>query len=168
MLKTPHGKVQTPALMPEYLNLPEATADRVRDGWYNTGDILRHDENGFFFFVGRADDMFVCGGENVYPGEVEKMLERHPGVAQAAVVPVADALKGQIPIAFVVPAPGETPTPDDLKAFSLREGPAYRHPRAFVLVGELPLAGTHKIDRNTLLERAKAIGEALGRDREDS
>ena len=57
---------------------------------------------GFYYFTGRADDMFVCGGENVYPGEIEKMLERHPAVLQAAVVPVPDEIKGEIPIAFVV------------------------------------------------------------------
>ena len=59
--------------------------------------------DGFHYFVGRADDMFVCGGENIYPGDVERMLERHPDIAQAAVVPVDDEIKGQKPVAFVVP-----------------------------------------------------------------
>ena len=76
------------ALMTHYHKLPEVTAKAMTpDGYYRTGDVFRRDDNGFFFFVGRADDMFVCGGENIYPGEVEKMLERHPGIHQAAVVP---------------------------------------------------------------------------------
>src|SRR5262249_40999060 len=95
------------ALMTHYHKLPEATAKAMtRDGYYRTGDVFRRDGNGFFYFVGRADDMFVCGGENIYPGEVEKMLERHPGIHQAAVLPVPDELKGHKPIAFVVRTPG--------------------------------------------------------------
>ncbi len=91
------------ALMHGYLNLPQATASRMRDGWYLTGDVMRRDADGFYYFVGRADDMFVCGGENIYPGEIEKMLERNAAVAQAIVVPAPDDIKGQIPIAFIVP-----------------------------------------------------------------
>lgn len=157
-------EVQTPALLHGYLNQPDVTAERLKDGWYATGDLMRRDAQGFFYFVGRADDMFVCGGENVYPGEIEKMLERHPGVLQAAVVAVPDDIKGQIPIAFVVPARKIAPSPAELKAFALREGPAYSHPRAFVLVDELPLAGTHKIDKKPLLRRALELAPNLGRD----
>ncbi len=158
-------EVRTPALLDGYLNLPQATAERLRDGWYVTGDLMRRDADGFYYFLGRADDMFVCSGENVYPAEVEKMLERHPDVLQAAVVAVPDEIKGHIPIAFVVPANGAALSPSDLKAFSLREGPAYSHPRAFVVVDELPIAGTHKIDKRPLLERAKTLAPALGRNR---
>lgn len=158
-------EVRTPALLDGYLNLPQATAERLRDGWYVTGDLMRRDSDGFYYFLGRADDMFVCGGENVYPAEVERMLERHPDVLQAAVVAVPDEIKGHIPIAFVVPANGAALSPTELKAFSLREGPAYSHPRAFVVVDDLPIAGTHKIDKRPLLERAKALTPALGRNR---
>lgn len=156
-------EMKTPATLGGYLNLPEATAERIRDGWYASGDIMRRDADGFFYFVGRADDMFVCGGENVYPGEVEKLIERHPDVMQTAVVPVPDEIKGQIPIAFVVPAPGRMPDFDELKTFCLAHGPAYSHPRAFELVDVLPVAGTHKIDKRQLEARAREIGKALGR-----
>ena len=81
-----------PMLMNGYHNLPDRTAEAVRDGWYRSGDIMRRDENGFHWFVGRADDMFVVGGENVWPGEVERILERMPGVHQALVVPVPDEI----------------------------------------------------------------------------
>src|SRR5436305_10250076 len=95
------------ALMTRYHKLPEVTAKAMTaDGYYRTGDVFRRDADGFFFFVGRADDMFVCGGENIYPGEVEKMLERHPAIHQAAVIAVPDELKGHKPVAFVVRSGG--------------------------------------------------------------
>jgi acyl-CoA synthetase (AMP-forming)/AMP-acid ligase II len=147
-------QIRTPALMTGYLNREADTRKRLVDGWYDTGDVMRRDKDGFFFFVGRADDMFQCGGENVYPGEVEKLLGRHPDVAQVCVVPVADAIKYQLPVAFVVPRPGATPTEDALRRFALDNGPAYAHPRAVWFVEELPLAGTNKIDRKALVERA--------------
>ncbi|MDP2329547.1 MAG: class I adenylate-forming enzyme family protein [Reyranella sp.] len=148
--------IRTPALMTGYLNREADTKKRLIDGWYDTGDVMRRDENGFVFFVGRADDMFQCGGENVYPGEVEKLLGRHPDVAQACVVPVPDEIKYQLPVAFVVPKPGAKPTEDALRRFALDNGPAYAHPRAIWFVDELPLAGTNKIDRKTLVDRAVA------------
>ena len=100
--------------------------------------------------------MFQCGGENVYPGEVEKILGRHPDVAQACVVPVADEIKYQLPVAFVVPRPGVKPSVDALRRHALDNGPAYAHPRAVWFVDELPLAGTNKIDRKALIDRAAA------------
>jgi long-chain acyl-CoA synthetase len=143
-------------LMPGYLNLPEATAKRVNNGWYNSSDVMRRDAEGFFFFVGRDDDMFVCGGENIYPGEVEKLLERDPDVLQCAVVPLADEIKGQLPVAFVVPTPGRAPTADAIKAFALANAPAYMHPRFVAFVDHLPLAGTNKVDRKALIATAAA------------
>ncbi len=145
------------AVMPGYLNLPAETAKRMVDGWYDTGDVMRRDADGFFFFVGRADDMFTCGGENVYPGAVEKMLERHPAILQAAVVPVDDAVKHQVPAAFVVVKPGAALTVDEVKRFALDNGPAYQHPRFVELVASLPLSGTNKIDKHALAARAAAF-----------
>ncbi|MDQ6639302.1 MAG: acyl--CoA ligase [Pseudomonadota bacterium] len=143
-------------LMPGYLNQPETTAKRVTDGWYNSSDVMRRDADGFFFFVGRDDDMFVCGGENIYPGEVEKLLERHPAVLQCAVVPLADEIKGQLPVAFIVPAAATTPTVDAIKEFALAHAPAYMHPRFVAFVDHLPLAGTNKVDRKALIATAAA------------
>ncbi len=151
-----HGVLHTrnPGVMLGYHNLPEETARRLRDGWFDTGDICRRDADGFYYFVGRADDMFVCGGENIYPGEVEAMLERHPEILQAAVVPVDHELKGQVPMAFVVPRPGARVTEQQVKEWALARGPAYQHPRQVAIVTELPLAGTNKIDRAALKARA--------------
>lgn len=155
--------LRTQALMRGYLNLPRATADRMRDGWYVTGDVMRRDAQGFYFFVGRSDDMFVCGGENIYPGEVEKLLERHEAVAQAIVVPAPDDIKGQIPVAFIVPRPGMTPSADEIKQYALKEGPAFAHPRFVEFMRSLPVSGTHKIDRTALTAEAQRLARAAGR-----
>jgi long-chain acyl-CoA synthetase len=155
--------LRTPALTQGYLNLPQASAARMRDGWYLTGDVLRRDDDGFYFFVGRADDMFVCGGENIYPGEIEKMLEQHPEVAQAIVVAAPDDIKGQIPVAFIVPRPGTNPSADAVKQYSLRAGPAYAHPRFVEFMAALPVSGTHKIDRSALTDAALRIVRLAGR-----
>jgi acyl-CoA synthetase (AMP-forming)/AMP-acid ligase II len=138
------------------------TGAKLHDGWYDTGDVMRRDGSGFYYFTGRADDMFVCGGENVYPGEIEKMLERHPAVLQAAVVAVPDEIKGEIPIAFVV-LKERGVSPEELKRFALESGPAYSHPRAFVVVDELPVATTHKLDKRPLQAQALAAAKALKR-----
>jgi acyl-CoA synthetase (AMP-forming)/AMP-acid ligase II len=151
-------ELRTPALMPGYHNLPERTAQvMTEDGYYVTGDVMRRDADGFYYFVGRADDMFVCGGENIQPGEVETMLERHPGIAQACVVPVDDEIRGQKPVAFVVTASGARLAEQDVKDWALRHAPAYQHPRHVQFVDELPLAGTNKIDRKALVARAASL-----------
>ncbi|HUN75667.1 MAG TPA: class I adenylate-forming enzyme family protein [Steroidobacteraceae bacterium] len=155
--------LRTPALMSGYLNLPEVTAEKMRDGWYITGDIMRRDASGFFYFVGRADDMFVCGGENIYPGEVEKLLEHHPSVAQALVVPASDDIKGQIPVAFIVRRHGTHATAEDIKQYALENGPAYAHPRFVEFLDQLPLSGTHKIDRSALVKEAARLARVAGR-----
>jgi acyl-CoA synthetase (AMP-forming)/AMP-acid ligase II len=141
------------ALMTHYHKLPEVTARAMTaDGYYRTGDVFRRDDNGFFFFVGRADDMFVCGGENIYPGEVEKMLERHPAIHQAAVIPIPDELKGHKPIAFVVRADGAALDEQAVKSYALANAPAYQHPRQVIFIDEMPLAGTNKIDKRVLAQ----------------
>ena len=149
------------ALMTHYHKLPEVTAKAMTpDGYYRTGDVFRRDDNGFFFFVGRADDMFVCGGENIYPGEVEKMLERHPGIHQAAVIPIPDELKGHKPIAFVVRANGADLDEQAVKSYALANAPAYQHPRQVIFIDEMPLAGTNKIDKRVLAKQIPTGGES--------
>ena len=146
--------VKAPSMMTGYLNLPELTEQKLRNGWFNTGDLFERDENGFFFFKGRADDMFVCSGENVYPGEVEQAIESSHKVVQAAVVPVADAIRGQMPVAFVVAADSpvsERELQDHVKAHAA----PYLYPRRVWFVDSLPLASTTKIDRRELMRRAE-------------
>ncbi len=142
---------RTPAVMKGYLNLPDETRKVLTsDGWFVSGDVVRRDGAGAYWFVGRSDDMFVCGGENIYPGEVEQMLEKHPAIAQACVVPVPDEIRGQKPVAFVVARAGSQLTEDLVKQYALQHAPAYQHPRQVIFVEKLPLAGTNKIDRRAL------------------
>jgi acyl-CoA synthetase (AMP-forming)/AMP-acid ligase II len=143
-------EMKCPALMNGYHNRPEVNPPFTADGFYITGDVFRRDADGFHYFIGRSDDMFVSGGENIYPADVERMLERHPDVAQAAVVPIDDELKGQKPVAFVVAKPGRSPSEDEIKRFALANAPAYAHPRFVWFVDELPLASSNKIDRTLL------------------
>jgi long-chain acyl-CoA synthetase len=148
-------EMQCPALMNGYHNRPQLEPPFTADGFYITGDVFRRDRDGFHYFIGRTDDMFVSGGENIYPADVERTLERHPAVAQAAVVPVDDEIKGQKPVAFVVRRPGHTPSADDVKRFALANAPAYAHPRFVWFVDELPLASTNKLDRAALRRLAR-------------
>lgn len=150
---------KTPAVTPGYLNLPDRTAEvMTADGWYKSGDVFRRDPaDGAYYFVGRVDDMFNCGGENIYPAEVEAVLVAHPGVEQACVVPVPDEIKGMKPVAFVVATPGTEVDAAALKRFALDNAPAYQHPRMVVFMDELPLAGPGKVDRKGLAEKAREL-----------
>ena len=149
--------MKSPMRMEGYHKLAQKTADVMQDGWYCSGDIARRDEHGFFYFLGRADDMFVVGGENVWPGEVERLIERCPGVHQATVVPVPDEIKGSLPFAFVVRQGGARVSEAQIKAFAIANGPAYAHPRLVEFRDEIPLAATNKPDRNRMLREAEAI-----------
>ncbi len=94
--------VRNPGVTPGYHNLPKVNAERLNDGWLRTGDLFHRDAEGFLYFRGRVDDMFNCGGENVYPIEVEDLLMRHPAVAEVSVVALPHAIKGEAPVAMVV------------------------------------------------------------------
>jgi acyl-CoA synthetase (AMP-forming)/AMP-acid ligase II len=146
---------RTPATMKGYLNLPEKSREVLTpDGWYISGDVFRRDSSGAYYFVGRDDDMFNCGGENIYPGEVEQMLERHPDIVQACVVPIADEIKGEKPVAFIVRREGAQLSEDEVKRFALANAPAYQHPRRVIFTDQLPLASTNKVDRKVLARLA--------------
>ncbi len=148
-------EMKSPATMLGYHNRPDVPAPIAPDGFYVTGDVFRRDADGFHYFVGRSDDMFVSGGENIYPADVERLLEKHPGVAQAAVIPVDDAIKGTKPVAFVIAKRGHTVTDDEIKRFALANAPAYQHPRFVWFVDDLPLASTNKVDRAALRRLAE-------------
>jgi acyl-CoA synthetase (AMP-forming)/AMP-acid ligase II len=148
-------EMKCPALMLGYHNRPDVAPPLTPDGYYITGDVFRRDADGFHYFVGRVDDMFVSGGENIYPADVERMLERHPDIAQAAVVPIDDDIKGQKPVAFVIKKPGRALDGEAVKRFALANAPAYQHPRFVWFVDELPLASTNKLDRVALQAMAQ-------------
>ena len=133
-----------------YHKRPEVTREKLVDGWLRTGDVFRRDSERFYYFKSRVDDMFSCGGENIYPKEVEDLLFRHPAVANAVVAPVPHAVKGYVPAALVVLKRGANATSADIKDYCLQNGPKYAHPRFVQIIGEkqMPLNGAGKIDRN--------------------
>jgi acyl-CoA synthetase (AMP-forming)/AMP-acid ligase II len=147
---------RNPGLAAGYWKLPEVTAAKFRDGWLRTGDLMRRDGDGYYYFVGRQDDMINVAGENVYPKEVEDILLRHPNLREACVVPAPHDVKGVVPVAFVVERePGRT-TEEEVKRFCLEHGAPYAHPRRVVFLDALPLGGTGKLDRAALRARARA------------
>jgi len=146
--------VRNPGVAAGYYKLPEITAAKIQDGWLATGDLMRRDEDNYFYFVGRADDMINVGGENVYPKEVEEIIVRHLGVRDVAVVPVPHPTKGAVPVAFVVPHEPGSLTEGEIKSFFFERGPAYAHPRWVFFRESLPLSGTGKLDRLTLQQIA--------------
>jgi long-chain acyl-CoA synthetase len=157
-------EMKCPALMLGYHSRPDLPPPITADGFYRTGDVFRRDGDGFHYFLGRTDDMFVSSGENIYPGDVERMLERHPAVAQACVVPIDDDIKGHKPVAFIIAKAGQKADAEDIKRFALANAPAYQHPRFVWTVDHLPLSTTNKIDRAALkqeaAQRVAAISQA--------
>lgn len=151
--------LRSPAISPGYDGDPEQNAARFVQGWLRTDDVLRRDEDGFYYFRGRADDMFVVGGENVYPAEVETLIGSHPLVRQAAVVPIPHEIKGAVPLVFVVPYQDGSVSAEEIKDYALRNGPSHLHPRQIVFLDAMPLTGTGKIDYAAL--RTRAVGVAI-------
>ena len=149
---------RNPGLAKGYWKLPEATARKFRDGWLATGDLMRRDADGYYYFVGRRDDMINVSGENVYPKEVEDILLQHPNLRDACVVPAPHGVKGEVPVAFVVARDASLTSEDDVRKFFLERGAPYAHPRKVVFLDALPLGGTGKIDRGALKARAREVG----------
>jgi len=141
-----------PVVCAGYWNNPEATAKSIQHGWFSTGDVLSRDREGFFYVRGRLKEMFISGGENVYPAEVESAIQQHPSVALAAVVGVPDARWGEVGRAFVELHPGATLDTADLKA-ALRDRLArFKIPKHVDITqsGGLPRTGSGKLDKKTL------------------
>ncbi len=153
---------RNPGLAKGYWKLPEVTASKLRDGWLSSGDLLRRDADGYYYFVGRKDDMMNVAGENVYPKEVEDILLRHPNLRDACVVPAPHGTKGVVPVAFVVEREKGRTSEEDVKHFFLEHGAPYAHPRRVVFLDALPLGGTGKLDRSALRARAGELDPTRG------
>ncbi len=153
--------VRSPAVLAGYNNRPELNKERLTDGWLHTNDIFHKDKDGFFFFKGRTDDQFSCGGENIQPKEVELLLVQHPSVIDAVVVPIKHEVKGLAPAALVTQRPDRPTDEVNIKNFCLEYGPAYAHPRRVICIDNLPIGGTGKVDRKLakeIVEQAIASG----------
>jgi acyl-CoA synthetase (AMP-forming)/AMP-acid ligase II len=149
-------------MMRGYWRDPELTATVIdEDGWLHTGDLGFLGEDGNLRLVGRLKDMYIRGGYNVYPAEVESVLTDHPAVGRAAVVGAPDAGLGEVGVAFVVPAPGADPgalTRDALRAWCRARIADYKAPDRVVLVEDLPATSMLKIDKRALSARAAEQG----------
>ncbi len=149
--------VRTRYLMQGYYRDPEATARAIdAEGWFHTGDagILR--EDGHLRFVGRYKDMIKVGGENVDPTEIESYLSTYPGVSQSAVVSYPDPRLGEVPVVFVLAAPGATVAPDTLIAFCRGRIASFKIPRHVFVVDELPMTSSGKVQKARLRDEARA------------
>lgn len=144
--------IRGPHVTPGYWNNPEATAASIVDGWLQTGDLGRQDEEGYYFIVGRLKDMFISGGENVYPAEIESVMHGHPAVAEAALIAVPDPKWGEVGRAIVVLKRGAMLSEADLRAHCRQRLAGYKVPKSVVFVDGLPKTGAGKIDKPTLIE----------------
>ena len=149
--------IRGPNITPGYWNRPDATADAIRaDGWLHSGDVARCDEDGQYFIVDRSKDMYISGGENVYPAEVEKVLEQHPAIAEVAVVGMADERWGEVGKAYYgVHAGQDAPDPEALRAFCREQLAGYKVPKAFEQVDALPRNALGKVTKQELRDDAK-------------
>jgi long-chain acyl-CoA synthetase len=136
--------------MKGYFKDPETTAKRIKDGWYHTRDLGRFDEEGYLYILGRADDMIISGGLNVYPSEVETALLNHPKVQEVAAVGIPDAKRGQVIRAIVVLKHGETATRREILSFCKERLASFKIPRQLEFKETLPKSSTGKIVKRQL------------------
>lgn len=144
-----------------YWNNPQATSAALdAEGWFHTGDLARRDEEGFFYIAGRAKDMLISGGVNIYPAEIEGELLQHPAVQDAAVVGVPHPTWGEVGVAFVVLRPQRSATPDELAEFLAGRLAKYKVPREFQFVESLPRTPYGKVVKGELRGKYKALRPA--------
>ncbi|MBU2645265.1 AMP-binding protein [bacterium] len=143
-----------PSVMKGYYNLPDKTAEAMRSGWLHTGDVGYLDEDGYLFVVDRVKDMIIRGGENIYPAELEDILYRFPGVAEAAVVGTPDPVYGENIVAFVVPGHGASLNEKDIIEFMRTQTSSFKTPGTVYFVDSLPKSPIGKILRRELRQQA--------------
>jgi len=153
--------VRGPAVFAGYHNNPEANAKALKDGWFHTGDLGRLDAQGFLYITGRASDMYISGGSNVYPREAEEVLLTHPAVAEVAVLGVPDPEWGETGVAVVVLAAGAGATADELLAFLQGKLARYKHPRRLFFWDELPKSGYGKVPKHLIRQQLFERGDLV-------
>ncbi|TMD95033.1 MAG: AMP-dependent synthetase, partial [Chloroflexi bacterium] len=150
-------------VMAGYYNMPEATAEAIdAEGWLHTGDLASMDERGYCRIEGRLKDMIIRGGENIYPREIEELLFTHPAVGDVAVVGVPDPKWGEEIAAFVRPAPGTSPTADELFAFVRAHLAPYKAPKRWIFCDSFPTTPSGKVQKNVLRARLNEGGSGGG------
>ena len=144
--------IKGPTLMSGYWNRPDLTAETIRDGWLYTGDLAKSDEEGYIYVVDRERDMYVSGGENVYPAEIEKVLFTHPKILDVGVVGVPDGKWGEVGKAYIVLKSGETMNEEEALKFVRGKVGKYKIPKYVEFVEELPKTASGKIQKFVLKE----------------
>ena len=142
-----------PKLMQGYYGLPEKTAQTIEQGWLRTGDLVKVDEDGYYYYLGRVDDMIISGGENLYPVEIEEFLLTCPGVKDCVVVGLPDATWGQIVTAYVVPEPGRYDR-DHVEQLARQSLAPHKRPRRWHEIAEIPRNPSGKV----LVRKLRELG----------
>jgi len=141
-----------PSVTPGYWRNPTATSESLKNGWFYTGDLVREDEDGFLYVVDRKKNMFISGGENVYPAEIEKFLYTHPLIQEVAVIGVPDEKWGEVGKAYIKLKEGASISPDELKKYCEGNLARYKIPKYFEIIEEIPKSETGKINKKALLQ----------------
>jgi crotonobetaine/carnitine-CoA ligase len=153
---------RNPVMMKGYYRDPEQTAQTIGDGWLYTGDLVRRDEDGFFYFVDRKKDIIRVRGENVASAEVEQVLGEHPAVQEAGVVGVPSELTDEEVAAFVVPRPGTTPDDDELIDWCRARLAGFKVPRHIWFAESLPKTETQRVEKHRLRRMASDLLSPAG------
>lgn len=151
--------VRGPAVFAGYHNNPEANAKALKDGWFHTGDLGCLDPRGFLYITGRASDMYISGGSNVYPREAEEVLLTHPAIAEVAVLGVPDPEWGETGVAVVVLEAGQNATAEELLGFLKDKLARYKQPRRVFFWEELPKSGYGKVPKHLIRDELYARGD---------
>jgi fatty-acyl-CoA synthase len=139
--------VKGPTLMMGYYNKPQATAEKIRDGWLHTGDMAVKDADGYVRITGRLTDMIIVGGFNTYPAEIENFFLKHPKVLDVSIVGVPDPIMGEAVMAFVIPREGVALEPEEIKAFARGKIANFKVPKYVEIVERFPLTGSGKVQK---------------------
>lgn len=143
--------LKSPVVTPGYWRKPEETAKSITDGWFHTGDMVRKDNDGYFYVVDRKKNMFISGGENVYPAEIERFLLTNPVIKEAAVIGVVDEKWGEVGSTFITINENESFTEEEALKFCMGKLAKYKIPKYFSVVTEIPKNEAGKTDRKKLL-----------------
>jgi fatty-acyl-CoA synthase len=160
--------VRGPSTLAEYWRNATATDEALRAGWYYTGDIATRDADGHFFIHDRKKNIIISGGENVYPAEVERVLNEHPAIAEAAVVGRSDPRWQEVPVAFLVRRPGGAADPLEIEDFCLAQLARYKVPREYVWVDSLPRNAMGKVQHFQLKQQLAALPPLLAAGKTES
>jgi fatty-acyl-CoA synthase len=148
-----------PAVFAGYYDNPEANAKSFRDGWFRTGDLGHMDEQGFVYITGRASDMYISGGSNIYPREIEEKILTHPAIAEVAVLGLPDPVWGEIGVAVCVPRPGQSADEAEIAGFLSDKIARYKMPKRFFFWEALPKSGYGKVPKRLVRDELEARGE---------